>query len=705
MPPFGSVLEQVQAELRWLSLRLRTVVERGRRRREVGPPTEYRGLYIADEEVDQILGQEGTSTLDFGRLVEEAAAVRLILDRRARDTGAAGLDLPLDRIARIFDLRPAERQLLIVGLGPCFDVGYERIYAYANDDIAKKWPTVGLALEIVSDDRHEAVSLRSLFYDEAPLSRFRLVTVADDHATSSLVSRYMELDPHVAEVLLGFDGLDPRLSPIAELTMPSQDDLEPAEPLARVLRRRPDARIYLNGRWCAEKQAEVSRACALLGVKTIVVDTPAFRQAGAANQLFRLVLRDARLMQAALYFEDWEGQVDVDDGQTPPGVLMRRMLEDHPLPVFFSGRSANPEGLPLAMHLHLESPTPGYAERQRHWDETEAGACAGLDTGQLAATFRLGSREIRSATHMARSLAAWRGDGSLSLEDLKTAARLQSQARLTSLAQKIVPNFSWEDIVLPTDRVAQLQEIATQVLYQHVVYDEWGFAAKASLGRGVTTLFAGESGTGKTMAADIIANELGLELYKIDLSGLVSKYIGETEKNLARVFDEAGDTNAILFFDEADAIFGKRTEVRDSHDRYANIEVSYLLQKMEEYDGIVILATNLRSNLDESFLRRMKGIVEFPFPEEEDRLRIWQRTISASAPMADDVDLKFMARQFRIAGGNIKNIVILAAFLAAEEGESIGMAHLIRASRREYQKLGRLITETDFADWYEEVKG
>jgi len=257
---------------------------------------------------------------------------------------------------------------------------------------------------------------------------------------------------------------------------------------------------------------------------------------------------------------------------------------------------------------------------------------------------------------------------------------------------------------LPPDRLAQLREISAQVLFQHVVYDEWGFASKTSLGRGVNALFAGQSGTGKTMAGEIIAHELGLELYKIDLSGLVSKYIGETEKNLSRVFDEASDSNAILFFDEADAVFGKRTEVRDSHDRYANIEVSYLLQKMEEYDGIVVLASNLRSNIDEAFLRRMKAIVEFPFPEEDDRLRIWQRTFSASAPVADNVDLPFMARQFRIAGGNIKNIILLAAFLAAERGEPIGMSHLIRATKREYQKLGRLITESDFAKWYEAVK-
>ncbi len=316
--------------------------------------------------------------------------------------------------------------------------------------------------------------------------------------------------------------------------------------------------------------------------------------------------------------------------------------------------------------------------------------------------YRLGAREVRPVVQMAHGLANLEGRDAVTLADLKNAARAQSQPRLTSLAQKITPRFTWDDIVLPLDRLAQLREIASQVLYQHVVYEEWGLMEKASLGRGVAALFAGLSGTGKTMAAEVIANDIGLDVYKIDLAGLVSKYIGETEKNLSRVFQEASDTSAILFFDEADAVFGKRSEVKDSHDRYANVEISYLLQRMEEYDGIVILATNLRSNLDDAFLRRMRAIVEFPFPEVEDRLRIWQRTLAGPAPLAADVDLGFMARQFRMSGGNIRNIVLLAAFLAASERRPIGMSHLIHAAKREYQKLGRLIAESDFGGWQEE---
>jgi SpoVK/Ycf46/Vps4 family AAA+-type ATPase len=279
--------------------------------------------------------------------------------------------------------------------------------------------------------------------------------------------------------------------------------------------------------------------------------------------------------------------------------------------------------------------------------------------------------------------------------DLFAAARAQSGQDLARLARKIEPRYTWDDIVLPEDACAQLREICRRVVHHHRVLGEWGFGRKLSLGKGVNALFAGPSGTGKTMAADIIANELGLDLYKIDLSSVVSKWIGETEKNLDRIFTAAENANAILFFDEADALFGKRSEVRDSHDRYANVEISYLLQKMEEYEGIAILATNLRQNLDESFVRRLAFTVHFPFPDETSRERIWSGIWPLETPLGDDLDLAFLAHQFKLSGGNIKNIALAAAFLASEDGGPITMAHLRHATRREYQKLGKTVSEAE----------
>jgi SpoVK/Ycf46/Vps4 family AAA+-type ATPase len=267
---------------------------------------------------------------------------------------------------------------------------------------------------------------------------------------------------------------------------------------------------------------------------------------------------------------------------------------------------------------------------------------------------------------------------------------------LASFARKIEPKYFWNDIVLPADQLSQLREICNQYKYQHVVYGEWGFGQKLSLGKGLNVLFSGHPGTGKTMAAEVIASELHLDLYKIDLSQVVSKYIGETEKNLNRIFREAQASSSILFFDEADALFGRRTEVKDSHDRYANIEVSYLLQKMEEYDGIAILATNLRQNMDEAFLRRLQVIIEFPFPDEEYRRLIWKVVFPEEAPVASDVDFELLARAVRLAGGNIKSIGLAAAFYAASDGRVIRQQHLVRAARREFQKLGRNWNERDW---------
>jgi SpoVK/Ycf46/Vps4 family AAA+-type ATPase len=332
-----------------------------------------------------------------------------------------------------------------------------------------------------------------------------------------------------------------------------------------------------------------------------------------------------------------------------------------------------------------------------------------LNLEGLSSRFKLSRGQIVAAAASARNAAAWRGETAPSLADLEGACRRHSTTRLSNLARKIKPLYRWEDIVLPADPAQMLKEIVQQVRNRSLVYEKWGFDSKLSYGKGLNIIFAGPSGTGKTMSAEIIAGELQMDLYKIDLSNMVSKYIGETEKNLERIFNEAGESNAILFFDEADSIFGKRSEVKDAHDRYANIETGYLLQKMEEYDGIVILATNLRKNLDEAFVRRMHFMIEYPFPEEEDRLKIWQRSFPRDVPMGKTVDMQFMARQFKIAGGNIKNICLASAFLAAGDVEQpadamVEMHHLIRATRREFQKMGKLCTATDFGRYFNLLK-
>ena len=282
------------------------------------------------------------------------------------------------------------------------------------------------------------------------------------------------------------------------------------------------------------------------------------------------------------------------------------------------------------------------------------------------------------------------------MPDIYEACRLQSNQKLGSLSRKITPGYSWPDIVLPRNRLQQLRDICHYVEYRDQVFGEWGFGRKCSYGNGVSALFAGPSGTGKTMAAEIIAGELSLDLYKIDLSTVVSKFIGETEKNLSRIFTEAETSNAILFFDEADALFGKRSEVKDSHDRYANIEVGYLLQRIEEYDGVVILASNFRKNIDEAFVRRLQFVIEFPFPNKAERRRIWDVVWPREAPKDPGIDFDVLAERYEITGGNIRNIALASAFLAAEDGRVVNMEHLFTATQRELQKMGKIVADGAF---------
>jgi SpoVK/Ycf46/Vps4 family AAA+-type ATPase len=355
--------------------------------------------------------------------------------------------------------------------------------------------------------------------------------------------------------------------------------------------------------------------------------------------------------------------------------------------------------------LTVEVPKPDKAAQRALWHQIMADVPSlNGSVEAVVQQFDFGPRAV-AQTVLAAEARAWLrepGDGpKVTADDLWQACREHAGWHLDDLAQRVVPYCTWEDIVLPEDVFRQLQEIAGQVANRPMVYEEWGFGARLNRGRGLSVLFSGSSGTGKTMAAEILANHLGLDLYRIDLAGVVSKYIGETEKNLRMVFDSAEQSGAILFFDEADALFGKRTEVKDSHDRYANIEVNYLLQRMEEYGGLAILATNRSSALDRAFLRRLRFLVNFPFPDTNSRLRIWQKVFPPQAAMGE-LDYGLLGRM-EIAGGNIKNIALNAAFLAADEGTEIGMAHVMHAAQREYAKMDKLISEAEFGSFYPAV--
>jgi adenylate kinase family enzyme len=340
----------------------------------------------------------------------------------------------------------------------------------------------------------------------------------------------------------------------------------------------------------------------------------------------------------------------------------------------------------------VDVPLPTYGERRAAWEQLTGAR----ETRDVAAKFRLSIEQIREAAEVSRITARARGGDVPLAADLDAGARHASSSRLGELATRLAPAYAWDDLVLPDRQHTLLRSISAYLRHRDRVLSDWGYERTVSRTQGLKVLFAGESGTGKTMAAQVLGAELGLEMFRVDLATVVSKYIGETEKNLERIFSAADGSNAILFFDEADALFGKRSETSDAHDRYANIEVAYLLQRMEGYPGAVILATNFRRNIDPAFIRRLDFVIDFPFPEAEDRKRIWRLLLPDEAPLADDVDVDFLAAQFKLSGGAIRNCSLSAAFQAADADDVIGMRHLVRAVALEYGKQGRLTLEADF---------
>ena len=382
-------------------------------------------------------------------------------------------------------------------------------------------------------------------------------------------------------------------------------------------------------------------------------------------------------------------------------IKLVRVLDEHPdRLILLAPTRAGALTLGDRTVLLVETPMPSFPERAVAWAELTGAE----DTRDVAAKFRLSLAQIREAAEVASITASTSGRETPAAEDLDLGARHASSTRLGELAARLTPRYRWEDLVLPERQRELLGQISAYLRHRDRVLSEWGYEKAVARTQGMKVLFAGESGTGKTMGAEVLAAELGLELFRVDLATIVSKYIGETEKNLDRIFEAAQGSNAILFFDEADALFGKRSEVSDSHDRYANIEVAYLLQKMEQYPGAVILATNFRRNIDDAFVRRLDFVIDFPFPEAEDRKRIWKLLLPEEAPLDEDVEVTFLAERFKLSGGAIRNCSLSAAFQAADEGSVIHMRHLVRAVAQEYGKQGRLTLEADFEHFHELIR-
>jgi hypothetical protein len=668
--------------------RVRLAVER-RRSGDPDPDDRFRGLYVSDAQVDHLLGG-GHGPLLGPDAGAATAAILAALEREADAAEAAGDVLRLRRLARTFELEPLDVDLLLVALAPDLDPRFERLFGYLHDDVSRRRASVGLALELSGVGEGSGPG-RARLGPLSPLVGSGLLAVED--ADRPYLTRALRVPDRVAAHLLGDDTPDPAVEALG--LAPVAHDAAGTDALEGGLR--AGARLaYVRERIGTAAVTVAARALGRVGPAPVVVDLGRLGPGDDLREAAAAAVREARLRGTGLV----AGPLDLVAERGPAAV---RAWAEAACPVVLHGTRGWDPAWSRSVPFVLDADLPSAEERRGVWLASLDGT-ATPDVGAAVASlpFRLSPESVARAAEAGRLAAAAAGR-ELAVADVAAGARAQNAAGLERLARRVEPRVTWTDLVLPDDVVRQLRELTARARHRDLVLDEWGMGRTSLKGRGVTALFAGDSGTGKTMSAEVIAGSLGLDLYVIDLSTIVDKYIGETEKNLDRVFTEADRVNGVLLFDEADAVFGKRSEVKDARDRYANIEVAYLLQRMEQFDGMAVLTTNLRANVDEAFLRRLDAIVDFPLPEVDDRRRLWERNLSAEAPKGDDIDVDFLARRFSFSGGNIRNVAVGAAFLAADASRPLGMEDLVRETAREYRKLGRLCVEAEFGPWFEIV--
>ncbi|MDQ2584393.1 AAA family ATPase [Saccharothrix yanglingensis] len=679
------------ADLAYLWGRLGAVEQRVRRAvaaRAEGDPAPhdpYRGLYLTAEVVRRVLDSPSRPAAPPGDDPDLAALAAL----------TPGSEPRLLRLARRFDLAPVDVEFLLIALAPDVDARFERLYAYLNDDVTRRRAAVGLALELCGLPPADPARFR--FAPSAPLVAGGLVEVADGGLPA--LSRVLRVPDRVVAHLLGADEPDPVLAGVARV-VPASTDPGPDHRLGGALRAGLST-VHLRAR-DGDGGRVACDALAAAGRDAVVLDAAAVASPGAAGPgtpLLAGAVREARLRGAGVVLGPLDALVP---GHV--GVVRDLVALAGDVPLLLHGRGHWDPHWTAEPVVSVDVPSPDPDLRARRWAGALAEATgAPADDSLVAALsgYRLGVDEMTRAVAVATRLAVLE-DRPVRLGHVRAGVRAQNGAGLERLARRITPAVTWDDLVLPPPTRAQLDELVVRARHRDRVLGQWRMRPGGGRGRGVVALFAGESGTGKTMSAEVVAAEIGMDLYVVDLSSLVDKYIGETEKNLERIFTEAAGVHGVLLFDEADAVFGKRSEVKDSHDKHANTESAYLLQRMESFDGIAVLTTNLRSNVDEAFTRRIDVVADFPVPDAEQRTALWDRCLGTAMPRSDDLDLAFCADRFELAGGSIRACAVTAAYLAAAADRPVAMADVVTAIRREYRKLGRLVLENEFGPWWQD---
>ena len=673
------------ASLAYLAARL-TIVETqvttaiaARRDTDPNPDDPFRGLYLTDESVTWLVERPSDLPTDLTSQNDTRLAAEAVADAAEHRGGR----IRLRELARRFGLSDVDTDLLLVAMLPDVDARFEQLYGYLNDDVTRRRPSAGLALQLCGLPT-SAGRARARLLDSSPLVIGGLLTL--DEPDRPFLSRELRVPDRVVAHLLGGDVPDQAVEGVL--------DDEPPPVRSAVVSRLGEALaggmtvVYTRDVLGGSGRAVAASALRHAGLSVLAVDLARLLPSPEPVALAAQLVREARLVGAGMVAE-------LPSGADPAVADVLRRLCRGLAPVMIVGSVTWDPSWSAVSPLIVEAPDFLPSDRESLWrsvldDPPEDVVAATLP-------FVLSPDGVVRAADSARREAQYYGVD-VGAEHLRRGARHQNAAGLERLARRIEPAVGWDDLVLPPIVLSQLHEIALRARHRERVLGEWKMRPGGGRGRGVTALFAGDSGTGKTMSAEVIAGDLGLDLYTVDLATVVDKYVGETEKNLERIFAEAAGVNGVLLFDEADAIFGKRSEVKDAHDRYANIESAYLLQRMESFDGLAILATNLRANLDDAFTRRLDIILDFPNPDIDQRRELWDKCLGDALPRADGLDLDFCAEAFDITGGSIRSIAVTAAYLAADSDGRISMEILIGAVQREYRKLGRLILPSEFSE-------
>ncbi|MFI0895400.1 AAA family ATPase [Streptomyces sp. NPDC020983] len=723
--PAGEAEFDLWERLAVVEVRVRGAVE-ARRADDPDPEDPYRGQYLTPEAAQRILDAPGG--LGMPPAGSWRPAPGTVLDGLAARFGLTALDL----------------DLLLVALAPDLDARFEALYGYLNDDLTRRRPTVGLALELCGRTGTSAARFR--LAPGAPLVDGGLLEVAEPERPP--LSRTLAVPDRVTAHLLGGSRPDTRLA--AVLREAAEDPAAGPEHVraAAAAAATGTGLVHLRSRG-GDAEGLAVAALRAAGLRPLVLDAAALApRAAEVPDIARAAAREARLTGAGAVLGPLEALPD------RPAERARALGELcaalRGIPLFTHGTSAWDPAWAADSPVVLTVPAPSPERQAARWRHALAEAARAVrpdqpgtrdaaaraadrpdaldarpggpapgpggtpeppgdpgtqDAAALAAAVaahRLDARQLRRAADVAVRTAALAARP-VTADDLRTAVRAQNGAGLERLARRVEPGVGWDDLVLPAPTHRRLRELALRARHRDQVLGQWGMRPGGGRGRGVIALFSGESGTGKTMSAEVVAADLGMDLYVVDLSTVVDKYVGETEKNLERIFTEASAVNAVLLFDEADAIFGKRSEVKDASDRHANIESAYLLQRMESFDGIAVLTTNLRANLDPAFTRRIDVVADFPVPDAGRRRDLWERCLGDRLPRAADLDLGFCADRFELAGGSIRACAVTAAYLAAEAGGPLTMRQAVTAVAQEYRKLGRLVLAGEFGPWLGEI--